>query len=721
MKKKQLLKLKKMTATEEMVRLAKEDIPVQKQSYGHVEYIYKYGLYIMAEVEEKILKVALFLTDHMALNAREPMYSLFIDKEGKDFIGYDHLCKKWTTAVINRIKFPYTIYRSETWCDDASVKCIQEYLATDRDAFDALLMFQLDLRRQNVLQKHKLLTDQWDFVMRDVPKLPKGWEHWIRKVGFTQNFIFYESNRKGTTQGYCTWCEKDVPVKNPRHNQEGVCGCCHHKIQYKSVKRMKSIVTEEDTAYLVQRCGDGFVVREFMVRLMAAMSSYRKPMFQWRERRRFVYDSHFNESEYYYGYDRTMEKERWKKGELTTIWGAGWRTYVESVRGQVYKRNLSRLNRTCLGKTGFPEYVKKVAFVNPCEYISYLRNQPILEKIAKAGLPQLSMEMVNGNKIVDNKPAKELGKSLFIDQSRLKRLREKNGGIVYLKWLQFEKERDTIIPEVVISWMQEQMIMPENLTFIWDYMSVIQVKNYLERQSRESGESIKDLVTIWEDYLIMARRMRIDISDPIIHRARYLVRRHNELAQVLGDKSIIKQAEEIEGKYPMLPEICSELKKYEYSNARYKIVAPQRVEDILIEGQKLQHCIHQNERYFERMNKRESYILFLRKTNEDSVPYYTLEVEPNGTVRQKRTLFNRQLEDIEEAEGFLQKWQKQLQMKLHREDFELAKRSKELRIKEMEELRRQQVRLHGNFNGRLLADVLAEDLMEVTETEPLAA
>ncbi|WP_373219929.1 PcfJ domain-containing protein [Ruminococcus sp. 5_1_39BFAA] len=142
---------------------------------------------------------------------------------------------------------------------------------------------------------------------------------------------------------------------------------------------------------------------------------------------------------------------------------------------------------------------------------------------------------------------------------------------------------------------------------------------------------------------------------------------------------------------------------------------------MLIEGQKLQHCIHQNERYFERMNKRESYILFLRKTNEDSVPYYTLEVEPNGTVRQKRTLFNRQLEDIEEAEGFLQKWQKQLQMKLHREDFELAKRSKELRIKEMEELRRQQVRLHGNFNGRLLADVLAEDLMEVTETEPLAA
>lgn len=171
----------------------------------------------------------------------------------------------------------------------------------------------------------------------------------------------------------------------------------------------------------------------------------------------------------------------------------------------------------------------------------------------------------------------------------------------------------------------------------------------------------------------------------------------------------------------MLTQIMGELGKYEYSDEQYKIIAPRRTEDILLEGQKLQHCIHRNERYFERMNNRESYILFLRKSNDDTAPYYTLEVEPNGTVRQKRTLYNRQLEDIEKAENFLQRWQKQLQKKLLKEDYELAKRSKVLRIQEMEELRKNQVRLNGNFCGRLLADVLAEDLMEVAETEALAA
>lgn len=719
MKKKQLSELKKMTATDDMVRLAKEDIPVKRQGCRNVEYIYKYGMYLMAEVEGDTLKVAMFLTDHLTLNVREPVYSLFIERG--DFIGYDHLYRKWTNATLIRLRFPYAAHQSETYCDEASTRCIQEYLQTDREAFDALQTFQLALRRQQLLQRHKAITDQWDLVMQDVPKLPKEWQRWITKVGLTQNFIFYEYNRKGTTQGYCTWCEKDVPVNNPKHNQEGVCSCCHHKIQYKSVKKMKHIVTEADTAYLVQRCGDGFVVREFMVSLMAQMSCYRKPMFQWRERRRFIYDSSFNETEYYYGYDKTTRVQRWIKGDLQATWGCGWQKYVHSVRGQIYKRNLSSLNRTALGKTGFPEYAKKVPLANPCEYISYLCSYPILEKISKAGLTQLAMEMLNGKKILEYKTAKGLGKSLFIDQARLKRLREKNGGMNYLKWLQFEKEQDTVIADEVISWMQEQMVIPENLGFIRDYMSALQVKNYLECQSEESGEKVKDLITTWEDYLIMAKRMGMDISDPIIYRTKYLVRRHNELAQIVGDKSIVREAEETEKKYPMLPEIYENLKKYEYSDAEYKIIAPQKTEDILLEGSRLRHCIHRNERYFERMKEKESYILFLRKADNDSGPYYTLEVEPNGTVRQKRTFYNRQNADIDQAEKFLQKWQKQLQKKLCQEDYELAKLSKEHRIREMDELRKNQVRLNGNFNGRFLADVLAEDLMEVAETEFLAA
>lgn len=230
MKKKQLLQLEKLMATDEMIQIAKEDIPIERQVGMSVLYDYQnYGMHIMAEVEDKILKVALFLTDHMVLGAKEPVYTLFIDKAKDDFIAYDHVCKKWTSATLEHIKLPYAIIHSEKYCDDGSEKCIQVYLKSETEAFDAILEYQKNLRRQKVLEKHKRITDQWDLVMKKVPKLPKDWEHWIQKTGFTQHFIFYEYNRKGVTQGYCTWCEKDVPVKKPRHNKTGICSCCHNK------------------------------------------------------------------------------------------------------------------------------------------------------------------------------------------------------------------------------------------------------------------------------------------------------------------------------------------------------------------------------------------------------------------------------------------------------------------------------------------------------------
>ena len=63
----------------------------------------------------------------------------------------------------------------------------------------------------------------------------------------------------------------------------------------------------------------------------------------------------------------------------------------------------------------------------------------------------------------------------------------------------------------------------------------------------------------------------------------------------------------------------------------------------------LHHCVGNDgagERYYDRMERRESFIMFLRRTEEPNDPYYTLEIEPDGTVRQKRTLFDRQYEDI---------------------------------------------------------------------------
>ena len=108
-----------------------------------------------------------------------------------------------------------------------------------------------------------------------------------------------------------------------------------------------------------------------------------------------------------------------------------------------------------------------------------------------------------------------------------------------------------------------------------------------------------------------------------------------------------------------------------------------------------------------------SYVLFLRKTSTPHIPYYTLEVEPDGTVRQTRTKFDRQEADIEQAKAFLQEWQAVVAKRLTAGDRKNAEMSRVLREQEFEQMRKDDVRISfGDLAGRRLVDVLTADLME---------
>lgn len=143
----------------------------------------------------------------------------------------------------------------------------------------------------------------------------------------------------------------------------------------------------------------------------------------------------------------------------------------------------------------------------------------------------------------------------------------------------------------------------------------------------------------------------------------------------------------------------------------------QEVSDVLEDM--ILHCVGNDgagERYYDRIERRESFIMFLRRAEEPEDPYYTLEIEPDGTVRQKRTLFDRQHEDIEQATEFLQKWQKVIAARLTGQDLKLAAQSRVLRNEEFIQMKKDRVVIHtGHLAGHLLADVLLADLMENKE------
>ena len=57
----------------------------------------------------------------------------------------------------------------------------------------------------------------------------------------------------------------------------------------------------------------------------------------------------------------------------------------------------------------------------------------------------------------------------------------------------------------------------------------------------------------------------------------------------------------------------------------------------------------------------------MRKADQPEKAFYTLEFEPDGTVRQKRTSGDRQNVDFNQAVSFIKKWQKAIQPRLTEE------------------------------------------------------
>lgn len=303
---------------------------------------------------------------------------------------------------------------------------------------------------------------------------------------------------------------------------------------------------------------------------------------------------------------------------------------------------------------------------------------------------------------------------LGINRQELSRLRKNNAGLEYLEWLQLEKSTGTVITDQTIRWMCKEEIRPKQLAFITDRMHGEQIWHYLTRQMQELNLNSKRVIELWQDYLSMAARFGYDTNDSIIYRVRKLRQRHDELAARSKEMELVLRAGEILREYPhIVQNLCAIQNKFAFADEQFQLQVPNTVEDILAEGQKLRHCIANSGTYWERIERRESYLLFVRKVSAPETPYYTVEAEPNGTVRQVRTKYNRQNDDIGEVRAFLMEWQKQLAKRLTQKDRQLAADSHELRIKELVQLRSEKVTIHtGDYAGRMLVDVLTEDLME---------
>lgn len=99
--------------------------------------------------------------------------------------------------------------------------------------------------------------------------------------------------------------------------------------------------------------------------------------------------------------------------------------------------------------------------------------------------------------------------------------------------------------------------------------------------------------------------------------------------------------------------------KFEYSNDDFSIIACKFLAELITEGNVLHHCVGS---YTSSVSKGNEYILFLRRNNDIDKPFFTIDITPDGNVRQIHGLCNCNMSN--EIIPFVNEWAKKFNLSL---------------------------------------------------------
>lgn len=715
MRKDELRRLRALNATPEMMEKGKRYQEVEEEYYWTRQKIQKivpeYDLLARAQNLNGIIKVAVFLPEKMRKDIKTPRYEIFLNVKGEEYITRELDDNgnetKWLTAMIGNLKdicWYYSRRLDRTFLSKDAKDTLNRLKVADAykntTGLSRLYYWQMHQHDQKIAEKEAKEQAPWDADMKLVPDLPKGFIEWARKEACREFFIFY---RYGEKEGYCSKCRKYVPIKEPKHNKETRCPLCGTLAKYKVSGKIKNLRTAEYHADIIQKISDGIVVKRVWMKEFYQGRTYENPYVSRNEVSRTLIFENGIQRMYLWG-DYKGKKHRW----IPTS-----ETYRE--KAPMYTSNLKKLKEYSILKESAIDLWKRLP-VAVERYLVVEKGNPAVEKLVRIGMFKLAAGLIEANYEKDllDQEATELTKILKIDKQRLKRLKKMDAGLDGLRWMQYERLANTIWSDDMIKYFDRNHIRTSAFNFLNPPISPIKCHNYLIKQSKISGDTIKQTLVTWEDYLNMAEQLKMNTKKEQIQRPKDLKAAHDEMIVLKNKDGAEKQAKQIEKKWPKVNEQVKKLQKFEFVADGYRIVAPKSVKDIVLEGIILRHCVHTCDYYFDRIQRDETYLFFLRKCSSPDMPWYTLEVEPSGNIRQKRTTGDNQNKDFEDAIPFLKKWQKHFSEILTEEEKKLGEKAEILRKENYAELRKNQNKVwHGKLAGKLLADVLEADFMAV--------
>ena len=622
-------------------------------------------------------------------------------------------------------------------CDKAELEEVRVFLDPEgryrwkKSGMGVVVSLEQDYNGDTRLNAARRKQQRIDDMMNDVPALPDNLDNWLFEKVWPADYLFpsdaeYDTEDRHGCAFYCTACGKLHRYKEiPKLGAVLICEKTGRTVER---RRKGSKIDDSEKVMVLQKIDDfRSVARHLIVRRLLADGCSEYAVFEeiriilyhrvcdvLDEMRTMLHGKGIRQGrtgikdKVYYGQLRCADEfeQEWSDHNPWMKRIGSRLCYPEGVR--------EALAGTLYEKTPVAKMAAKGWRLNYNEVMLSVNQAalpPILEFMTGMNLRRLVCYLTDhlswGHLYAAflNTAGNSAQEVLGINAQRIRRLCSMNGGRTMLMWLKREEKTGKKIKDEVLEWMEGKNLSPEDLGFILDRMSPEQVKNYITRECRMY--SIRNFIITWSDYLSMAKRLGLDVDDEIIYRAKNLVARHDEVVEEFARRKDAIEAAEFERKYGKITKACARIRdKFDYTGEEFCVITPKGAQDIIEDSRQLHHCAGSSDRYYERIEQDETYILFLRRKNEPDKAYYTLEVEPDGTTRQKRSAYNRQ-PDLQEINTFLREWQAVVKKRLKEADREAARVSAAKRAEEMAVLAASDRQRDIDLFKALEADLLA--------------
>ena len=597
-----------------------------------------------------------------------PKLSYTMFQASDSFVTYDHdpgSKTRWRTAMLENLDKEYCF--SSKKCAFYSRPDEQRVLSFckghSEDGFDALGWVQLNIREKECRLRIRRRQQKVVNEFRPLRPLPGDLRAWLGR-NIMPAYFYYDA-KKGTkkVRGVCSACGQESGLEGVRHNAKGVCPCCGRELTMKSNKK-HGLLYDRVTSSVVQRLRDG----ELVVRIVKAYRSHRRgePVLQdfYEETRVIVRQSKDGKFEAipYHNSDYDVVLTPWKKGYPPVMYLYGPNFNAETC-GYLYTRNLKRELK------GTPwQYCQLEPFYRGIQdqmevapYLTAFREHPAIEFFVKLKLFWLASQIAYRGNFKDghellNLQGKNLREVLQIDPSDLPWLQRPESGVRDLLLLRVLRREGHQPSEELFSWLNAHSVSETGcLERALKYATPHKLIRYLNLQfethslNKYSGKS--GTLSDYEDYLEFCEELQYDLKNEFVLFPKHLKQAHDEAQSRIKQKNVEQYDAQIAGVREGLK------RQYQFKANGLVVMPPRSAQEIVIEGQKLHHCVGG---YAKNMANNVCTILFIRREKRKSKPFYTVEVRGDRII-QVRGVNN--CAPTPEVDDFLEAWEKKKHLK----------------------------------------------------------